>query len=122
LGIGHLQSSAPAEVASLSCLGDIERGDPTPSLTTVPAITQALGIDPWSLFRRPDAGAPADMVECIGANDGRPVLEEAWSIALRSVDEAETVGWTAEIAAAHCAEICAPTAATAATVYTARRT
>jgi hypothetical protein len=42
---------------------------------------------------------PAHIIEKIlakRAEDGRPGPEEAWSIALRSVDEAETVVWTTE--------------------------
>lgn len=38
--------------------------------------------------------------------DGRPGAEEAWAIALRSTDEADTVIWTQEIAAAFA--ICRP--------------
>lgn len=38
--------------------------------------------------------------------DGRPGAEEAWAIALRSTDEASTVVWTQEIAAAFA--ICRP--------------
>jgi hypothetical protein len=46
---------------------------------------------------------PADIlaqVEGAAANDGRPGAEEAWAIALRGVDETETVVWTAETAEA----------------------
>lgn len=46
---------------------------------------------------------PADVIAQIegqAANDGRPGPEEAWAIALRSVDESATVVWTQEIAAA----------------------
>jgi hypothetical protein len=43
---------------------------------------------------------PADIVGRISAHDGRPGPEEAWSIALAADDEAATVVWTAEIAAA----------------------
>ena len=46
---------------------------------------------------------PADIIEQIdgaSANDGRPSADEAWAIALRSQDEADTVVWTAEIAEA----------------------
>jgi hypothetical protein len=38
--------------------------------------------------------------------DGRPGAEEAWAIALRGTDEADTVVWTQEIAAAFA--ICRP--------------
>lgn len=38
--------------------------------------------------------------------DGRPGAEEAWAIALRGTDEADTVVWTTEIGAAF--EICRP--------------
>lgn len=46
---------------------------------------------------------PADIlaqVEGATANDGRPGAEEAWAIAVRGVDETETVVWTAEMAEA----------------------
>lgn len=46
---------------------------------------------------------PADVIEQIqaaAADDGRPGPEEAWAIAARSADEAETVVWTQEIAEA----------------------
>lgn len=46
---------------------------------------------------------PADIIEQIEAsalNDGRPGAEEAWAISLTSRDEADTVVWTAECAAA----------------------
>lgn len=42
---------------------------------------------------------PAHIIEKIlarRADDGRPGPEEAWAIALRSVDEADTIVWTAE--------------------------
>jgi hypothetical protein len=47
---------------------------------------------------------PADIIEQIEAsalNDGRPGAEEAWAIALRSQDEADTVVWTWECAEAY---------------------
>lgn len=45
---------------------------------------------------------PAQILEMLGENggDGRPEADEAWAIALRAADEAVTVVWTAEIAAA----------------------
>jgi hypothetical protein len=46
---------------------------------------------------------PADLIAQLqgaAADDGRPGPEEAWAIALRSQDEAETVVWTEEIAQA----------------------
>ena len=49
------------------------------------------------------APLPADVIaqiEGLAEQDGRPGPEEAWAIALRSSDEAETVVWTAEIAEA----------------------
>jgi hypothetical protein len=52
---------------------------------------------------------PADIIEQIEAsalNDGRPGAEEAWAIALTSRDEADTVVWTAECAAAF--SVCGP--------------
>ena len=51
----------------------------------------------------PDRGRffprPADLLGAAPA-DGRPAADEAWSIAVASRDEAETVCWTAEIAEA----------------------
>lgn len=46
---------------------------------------------------------PADIIEQIEAsalNDGRPGAEEAWAIALTSLDEADTVIWSTECAEA----------------------
>lgn len=46
---------------------------------------------------------PADIlaqIELAASNDGRPGPEEAWGIAARGADEAATVVWTEEIAAA----------------------
>lgn len=46
---------------------------------------------------------PADLIaqiEGLAADDGRPAADEAWAIAMRSTDEADTVVWTAEIAEA----------------------
>jgi hypothetical protein len=52
---------------------------------------------------------PADVIAQImacAANDGRPGADEAWSIALRAADEADTVVWTREMAQAW--ESCRP--------------
>lgn len=52
---------------------------------------------------------PADlMAQIVGhvVDDGRPGADEAWAIALTSRDEAETVVWTQEIAAAF--DVCRP--------------
>jgi hypothetical protein len=46
---------------------------------------------------------PADLIAQIqgaAADDGRPGAEEAWAIAMRAQDEADTVVWTEEIAQA----------------------
>jgi transcriptional regulator with XRE-family HTH domain len=59
--VAHMRQLTPAAAVSLSYLGDIERGDRTPSITTVLALAQALGIDPCSLFAVPAAGLPADL-------------------------------------------------------------
>lgn len=52
----------------------------------------------------PQAGryppTPAGVLAKLVLDDGRPDPDEAWSIAVASRDEAETVCWTAEIAAA----------------------
>jgi hypothetical protein len=57
--------------------------------------------------RDPERGrfvpTPADILAQLhgrAANDGRPGPEEAWSIAIRGMDEAATVVWTDEICAA----------------------
>src|SRR3546814_7492643 len=47
--------------------------------------------------------APADVIaqiEGAAANDGRPGADEAWALAYRAADEAETVIWTEETAQA----------------------
>ncbi len=46
------------------------------------------------------APKPADIIERMIGNDGRPTPDEAWSTAINADDEAETVVWTAETAAA----------------------
>lgn len=58
-------------------------------------------------LRAPDTARtlpiPADIIKQINgavANDGRPGADEAWAIAVQSVDEGATVVWTAEIAEA----------------------
>lgn len=46
---------------------------------------------------------PADILaqlEGIAAQDGRPGVEEAWALAMRSSDEGDTVVWTSEVAEA----------------------
>lgn len=46
---------------------------------------------------------PADILaqlEGIAAQDGRPGVEEAWALAMRSTDEGDTVVWTSEVAEA----------------------
>lgn len=57
--------------------------------------------------RDPDRGrfppVPADIAAQLrgaAADDGRPGADEAWAIALRAADEAETVVWTREMARA----------------------
>lgn len=40
---------------------------------------------------------PADILDLLRENDGRPGEEEAWTIALTARDEADTVVWTTEI-------------------------
>ena len=39
---------------------------------------------------------PADLLDLLTANDGRPGAEEAWTAAVRGCDEADTVVWTIE--------------------------
>ncbi|SEN31586.1 hypothetical protein SAMN05428959_1011143 [Duganella sp. CF517] len=71
------------------------------SLATVRA---ALGAHCVDKVRGRFTPKPADIIEQIEAsvlNDGRPGAEEAWAIALRSQDEADTVVWTAECAEAY---------------------
>lgn len=43
---------------------------------------------------------PADVIAQLHNDDGRPAVEEAWSIALLTRDEARTVVWTEEVAGA----------------------
>ncbi len=43
---------------------------------------------------------PADILEAIKQSDGRPNADEAWSIAIKASDEAETVIWNDDIAEA----------------------
>lgn len=65
-------------------------------LTTVRTAFEAHIADPQ---RGRFVPVPADIlaqIEGAAANDGRPGAEEAWAIALRGVDETETVVWTAE--------------------------
>lgn len=54
--------------------------------------------------RDPDRGrfvpVPADIIAKIHANDGRPSSDEAWAIAVKAANEANTVTWTDEIAEA----------------------
>ena len=46
------------------------------------------------------APKPADIIEQIITQDGRPTAEEAWATALLSSNEAETIIWTDEISQA----------------------
>jgi hypothetical protein len=69
-------------------------------LGTVQAALDAHVLDPQ---RGRFVPTPADLIAQIdgsAADDGRPGPEEAWAVALRSTNEAETVVWTAEIAEA----------------------
>lgn len=69
-------------------------------LATVRAAFDAHVVDPQ---RGRFVPTPADLIAQIDgavASDGRPGPEEAWAIALRSRDEADTVVWTTEIAQA----------------------
>ena len=43
---------------------------------------------------------PADIIQAIKAQDGRPGSDEAWQLALQAMDEYATVVWTDEIAQA----------------------
>lgn len=43
---------------------------------------------------------PADVVERLTAQDGRPSPDEAWAVALQAMDESATVVWCQEITAA----------------------
>jgi hypothetical protein len=102
------------ELLDATC-GLLSRGAYSPS-----AINTALwfrALQPYTLdhvrvgfdahVRDPQRGrfvpTPADIIaqiEGVAATDGRPGAEEAWAIALRSRDEADTVVWTREIAQA----------------------
>lgn len=73
------------------------------SLATVRASFDAHVADP---IRGKFVPVPADLIaqiEGMLADDGRLGPEEAWALALRSSDEAETVVWTAEISQAFAA-------------------
>jgi transcriptional regulator with XRE-family HTH domain len=59
----HMRDTAPDEALSLSYLGDVERGDRSPSLTTVLALARALDVDPRSLFRLPQDGKRLDEID-----------------------------------------------------------
>lgn len=54
--------------------------------------------------KSPHKPRPADIIEIINQQDGRPSSDEAWPIALQAADEAATAVWTAEIEQAwfHC--------------------
>lgn len=95
--------------------GLLSRGNYRPNATAAALWFRAL--QPYDLgtvqaafdahVRDPERGrfvpTPSDLIAQIdgsATNDGRPGPEEAWAIALRSRDEAETVVWTAEIAEA----------------------
>lgn len=93
----------------------ISRGNYTPNAVSTALFFRALRAHPLEVVRAafdahiadPQRGryvpAPADIlaqIEGAAASDGRPGAEEAWAIALRSRDEAETVVWTTEIAQA----------------------
>lgn len=60
-----------------------------------------------AFMREPGTGrtlpVPADVIakiDAAAADDGRPGAEEAWAIAVRGTDEAATIVWTDEMAAA----------------------
>jgi hypothetical protein len=95
--------------------GLLSRGAYTPNEVSTAIFFRAL--QPWpfeqirSAFdahvRDPERGrfvpTPADILAQLHgrtANDGRPGPEEAWSIAIRGMDESATVVWTDEICAA----------------------
>lgn len=91
----------------------LSRGNYTPNATNTAMFFRALADYPLDLVRRAfdahvkdtDRGrfvpTPADLIRHLdGANDGRPGADEAWAIALRSADEADSVVWTGEIAQA----------------------
>ncbi|MYN42718.1 hypothetical protein GTP55_25570 [Duganella sp. FT109W] len=85
-------------------------GKPLPEATMVKAWLANLAPFPMSVVRaamqayRDQNGefapVPAGIAMRCKLLDGRPGAEEAWAIALRSQDEADTVVWTAECAAA----------------------
>lgn len=80
-----------------------------PSQQTVHLWWTALEAYPWPLVRAA-AGAhvrackffprPADLIERLVSSDGRPDPDEAWATAIQAEDEATTLVWTEETAAA----------------------
>lgn len=95
--------------------GLISQGTYTPNATSAAMWFRALKQYPLDAVRAgfdahvkdPQRGRyvpkPADVIaqiEGTAASDGRPGPEEAWAIALRARDEADTVIWTQEIAEA----------------------
>lgn len=95
--------------------GLLSRGAYTPNATNTALFFRALARYPLSEVRAafdahvadPQRGrfvpVPADLIaqiEAMAGDDGRPGAEEAWAIALRGQDEAETIVWTEEAAQA----------------------
>lgn len=93
----------------------LSRGAYAPSAPNTALFFRALQPHPLAAVRQafsahvtdPQRGrfvpVPADIVaqlQALAGTDSRPGPEEAWSIALGAVDEADTVVWTAEIARA----------------------
>jgi hypothetical protein len=84
-------------------------GRPAPAQSTVRLWWNVLDAYPWALVRQAAAAhvrsckffpRPADLIEYLTAGDGRPGPDEAWATAIQAEDEAVTLVWTAETAAA----------------------
>lgn len=101
--------------------GLLSRGKYAPSATNTALFFRALARHPIEVVRQAfDAHIadtkrgqfvpnPADIlaqIEGQAADDGRPGAEEAWAMAMRANDEAETIVWTEEMAQAYA--ICKP--------------
>jgi hypothetical protein len=110
----------PSDLAEFTALLDgtcalLSRGSYQPNAASTALFFRAMQAYPLHVVRKgleahmadPQRGrfvpVPADVIaqiEGAAAQDGRPDAEEAWAIAVRAADEAETVVWTTEIAQA----------------------
>ena len=116
----------PNDLAEFTALLDgtcamLSRGSYQPNAASSALFFRAMQAYPLAVVRKaleahiadPQRGrfvpVPADLIAQIdgaAAQDGRPDVEEAWAIAVRASDEADTIVWTAEIAEAW--GVCSP--------------